>query len=92
MDSDKYNRTINLLCPTCGNDQLETQEEDHNNEIIRCPNCDRTMTKDEIIRENGENIDANVGEIAEEAVKDLNKEIKNMFKNAFRGSKNIKFK
>jgi len=92
MDSEKYNKSITLLCPTCGNSQLETQDDDQEKEIIRCPLCDRTMTKEELIRENSEIIDANVEEMKEEIFKDAKKEINNMLKNAFKGSKNIRIK
>lgn len=92
MDSEKYNRSVTLLCPTCGNSQLETQADDQEKEMIRCPSCDRTMTKEELIRENGESIDANLDEMKEEVLKDVKKEFSDMFKNAFKGSKNIRIK
>ena len=84
MDSEKYNRSVTLLCPTCGNSQLETQDEDSENETIRCPSCDRTMTKEELIRENGENIDANMEEVRNEVLKDVEKELGDMLKKAFK--------
>ena len=28
MSDDKYNRSINLLCPTCGSDQFEYDDDD----------------------------------------------------------------
>ena len=83
MDSEKYDRSITLLCPTCGNSQLETQDDDQEKEMIRCPSCDRTMTKEELIRENGETIDANVDEIKEAVLDD----VKNMLEKAFKGFK-----
>lgn len=92
MDSEKYNRSISLLCPTCGNSQLETQDDDPEKENIRCPVCNRTMTKDELIRENQENIEVNVAEVKKEVIKDLEKEFSNMFKKTFKGSKNIRLK
>lgn len=87
MDSEKYNRSIVLNCPTCGNTDFETSE-DENNPLVKCISCNREMTKDDLINENGENIDVNVEEITDEVVEDLSK----MLKNAFKGSKNIKIK
>jgi len=84
MDSGKYDRSLTLLCPTCGNSQLETQEDDSENEIIRCPSCDRSMTKEELIRENGENIDANIEEIQNEVIKDVEKELSNIMNKIFK--------
>lgn len=92
MDSEKYNRSVNLLCPTCGNSQLEIQGNDQENKIIRCPSCDRIMTKEELIRENGVIIDANVDEMKEEILKDVKKEFNDMLKNTFKNSKNIRIK
>lgn len=93
MDNEKYNRKITLLCPTCGNSQLEVVENIPEVEgIIRCPSCGREMNKEELIRENGENIEANIEEVKNEVVKDVEKEVKTMLKNAFKGSKNIRIK
>jgi len=92
MDSEKYNRSVILLCSTCGNSQLENQGDDQEKEIIRCPSCYRTMTKEELIRENGENINANLDEIKEEVLKDVKKEFSDMLKNTFKVSKNIRVK
>ncbi|MDD2468945.1 MAG: hypothetical protein PHI97_33665 [Desulfobulbus sp.] len=92
MDSEKYDRSVTLLCPTCGNSQLETQDGDQEKEIIRCPSCDRTMTKEELIRENGETIDASIDDIKKEVLLDVRNQISNMLKDSFKGSKNIKVK
>jgi uncharacterized Zn finger protein len=87
MDSEKYDRSIVLNCPTCGNTEFETSE-DENNPLVKCVSCNRETTKDDLINENGENIDFNVEEVADEVLGDLSK----MFKSAFKGSKNIKIK
>jgi len=93
MDSEKYNRSITLFCPTCGNSLFEFVENiSEVDELIRCPSCGREMNKEELIRENGENIDANFEEIKGEVMRDLEKEMKAMLKNAFKGSKNIRIK
>ena len=86
MNTDKYNRSAVLLCPTCGNSRLETQGEE--NDTIRCPSCNRTMTKDELIHENSESIDANIDEMKEEFVSD----IKEMLRKTIKNNKNIRIK
>ncbi|MEH6595201.1 MAG: hypothetical protein V7736_06595 [Colwellia polaris] len=91
MDSEKYNRSIVLNCPTCGNSDFETSE-DENNPLVKCVSCNREMTKDDLINENGENIEFNVDEIADEVIKDVSNDLSKMLKNAFKGSKNIKMK
>ena len=80
----KYDRKVTLLCPTCGNSDLIIENEVN----IVCPNCNRTMTKDELINENSESINAHVDEVKKEIVQELNNQIKNIFK----GSKNFRIK
>lgn len=36
MDDEKYNRLVTLLCPTCSNSLFEAQDNDPQNESIRC--------------------------------------------------------
>jgi hypothetical protein len=50
------------------------------------------MTKDDLIRENGEIIDAHVDEMKDAMLKDAKKEISDMLKKAFKGSVNIRIK
>ncbi|MDI9332823.1 MAG: YciI family protein [Cytophagales bacterium] len=52
MDAEKYNRAITLLCPTCGSSQFSHSEE---SALFTCTSCGRETTRDELIRESGEN-------------------------------------
>lgn len=93
MDTEKYNRTLSLRCPTCGGDQFEFEHGlDETVELAICASCGRTLTKDELIRENSELIDAQVEEIGDVMVKDAAAEMRKTLKNAFRGSKSIKIR
>jgi len=93
MNSDKYSRNIELVCPTCGSSQFEHDVDIENDYAeVRCIGCDRIMTKEELIRENSESIDEHAREIGRETVDDLVKEMKKELKKAFRGNKNIKIK
>ena len=93
MNPEKYNRNINLLCPTCGSSDFSYEQgADETIEVMKCASCDREFTKDELMRENSENINEHFSEIKSEASKDMAKELKDSLKKAFRGNKNIKFK
>ena len=93
MDTDKFNRQVNMLCPTCGCDQFEFEGgAGEALEMAKCASCGREMTKDELINENSENISEDAKELGEEAVKEVADEFRKSLKKAFRGSKNIKIK
>lgn len=78
MNDDKYSRSVHLLCPTCGADQFEHDDEEDG--TVKCTSCEREMTRDELVRENEENIQVNVDEVKSEVKKDLEKSIKDIFK------------
>lgn len=92
MDAEKYNRSVTLLCPTCGGDQFEFEGSDETVETAKCASCGREFTRDELIDENGENISEHVKEMGQEITKDFAKEMRDTLNRAFRGSKTIKFK
>jgi predicted nucleic acid-binding Zn-ribbon protein len=90
MDENKYDRSISLMCPTCGHKDFEHDETDES--PVRCAGCDRVLTRDELIRENGELIDSAVDELKTEVVKDIQKELRDSLRKAFGNSKHITFK
>jgi predicted RNA-binding Zn-ribbon protein involved in translation (DUF1610 family) len=93
MDTEKYNRNVSLLCPTCGCTQFEFGKGvDETIEIAKCASCGRKLTKDELIQENSENISEHMREIGSQVTKYLAKEMKESFKKAFKGNKNIRIK
>lgn len=80
-------RKVAMRCPVCGNDQFESLDVEHDDLLnapgtakLRCSDCSAVYTKDELIAENGEAIDIAVDEIAAEAVKDFEKELKKAMK------------
>lgn len=91
MDTEKYGRSISLNCPTCGNTQF-VGSGDNSAEPIACSSCGRTLTTDELIHENSENIAEHIDEMKEQVIKDISKHFKETLKNAFKGSKNIRIK
>lgn len=81
MDAEKYNRSVTLICPTCGGTQFEYDKGvDETIELVKCLSCNRELTKDELIRENSENISENVKEISNEIVNDAAKALRKVFK------------
>jgi RNA polymerase subunit RPABC4/transcription elongation factor Spt4 len=88
MNAEKYNRTVTLLCPTCGSDQLSHEGDASPEEIVTCARCGLKMTREDITCANAESIDLNVQEIGKQVVDDFKAEITK----AFRGNKFIKIK
>lgn len=88
MDLDKFNRTLTLLCPTCGGTQFETDANEISDSLFRCKSCQREVTKQELIDENRENITENIKEIGQ----GVREEVANELKRAFAGIKNIKIR
>lgn len=81
MDFQKYNRVIDLLCPTCGCTQYEVEGGvDETIEMVTCASCGRELSKDELRHENSENIDEHVKEVKAKIAKDLFKDLKKFFK------------
>jgi|SRR3989338_823929 len=93
VDSEKYNRSVTLLCPTCGSTQFSSSKpDDGESELLTCASCNREITRDDLIRENSENVDEHIKEIGKEVTKDLALELKNKLASAFKGSQFIKIK
>ena len=87
--AEKYNQEITLNCPICGNTQMSIDDE---NEKATCSDCGTSFEYDQIIAENGENINSYVNDMKEKVKKDLAKEFSDTLKKAFKGSKNIRIK
>ncbi|MCW1876312.1 hypothetical protein OMR58_17815 [Erwinia sp. INIA-01] len=89
LNPEKYDREITLLCPVCGNSEME---HDVDSEIVKCIGCGKELVCDELIQENGVSVDSYVNEVKEELTKDIQKQFNDMLKKAFKGSKNIRIK
>ncbi|WP_409423773.1 MULTISPECIES: ECs_2282 family putative zinc-binding protein [unclassified Pseudoalteromonas] len=93
MNPEKYDRSVSLLCPTCGCSDFSYEDgSDETIQIMTCASCEREFNKDELIQENSENIEEHLSEMKEEVVKDVAEELRKSLKKAFSGSKNIRFK
>lgn len=73
-------RNVTLFCDVCGNDQFSTLDE-INCELseapdetrIQCSDCGKIFTKAELLEVNQEVINANIEEIQNEAIKEMEK-------------------
>jgi len=93
MKPDKYEGQLTMMCPTCGGTQFEIGDDvDESTSVVKCISCGRELTKGELIRENGENIDMHISETKDQIIEDAAKELRRSLKDACRGNKFIKFK
>jgi len=92
MDAGKHDRSVTLLCQTCGGDQFAFEGSGETIQSAKCGSCGREYTKDELIELNSENISEHVKEMGNEITKDFAKEMRETMRKAFRGRKTIKFR
>lgn len=89
---DKYNGNVQLRCIVCGEtDKFDSNED---NSYIKCMNCGKEYFGgyDELVECNQREINEAVEAKAEELRNDLDKELRDIFKNAFKNNKYIKIK
>ncbi len=88
---EQYHREIRLICATCGGDEFEYNDD---KTYVKCKCCNREYLGgyDELVEYNRENIYQNVDIMVDEVTEDLSVEMTQMFKDAFKGNKYIKFK
>ncbi len=80
-------RKIKLLCPLCGNDQFASLDEEFEDLLhasddvrLRCSDCGSEYTKRELIDSNAAIIDTAVDELKQDAVREIEKELKKVMK------------
>ena len=78
---------INMKCDVCGNDQFSTVDENIDNiqdapveTEVKCSDCGRVYTKEQLIEENSHLIDANLEDFKDKISKQLQKDLKKIFK------------
>lgn len=79
--------SISLKCSVCGNDQFSTVDEKiedlldaPDDTLIKCSDCCRVVTKEQIIEENSRIIDANLIDFKKDVIKKVEKDLKKAFK------------
>lgn len=75
----KFDRSISMLCPTCGSTQFDLGENEAS-EHITCAMCGLKLTKGELRQANDEHIAAHVEQIKHEVVNDFRDQLKRAFK------------
>lgn len=80
-------KQINLRCSICANDQFSTIDvsfEDllkaPDETLIECSDCGRIISKEQLIEENRDNIEANINDLKDDVFKEIQKEFKKLFK------------
>lgn len=78
---------VSLLCSVCGNDQFSTVDPNIEDMLnapdeteVKCSDCGRVTTKEQLIEDNSHIINANIEDFKEVIVKQLQKDFKKMFK------------
>ena len=70
-------RNITLFCPICGNDMFYNEGDQFNGSgdsaRLVCSRCNNVFTREEMIEGNEENININLEEVKEEALKEVKK-------------------
>ena len=66
-----------MMCPICGGTQFET---DDSTTFVKCARCDLEISKEALIRSNEPNIELHVEEAKDQILKDIQKDIRKMFK------------
>lgn len=79
--------TINLKCSVCGNDQFSAVNESvqdigevENDVEVKCSDCGRVVTKEQILEENSYVIEANFEDFKDEVMNQIEKDLKKIFK------------
>lgn len=78
---------ICLKCSVCGNDQFSAIDEsiqdisEADGDVeVKCGDCGRVVTKDELLKENSYIIEANIDDFKVEIMREIEKDLKKIFK------------
>jgi len=72
-----YHQSVSMICPTCGGTNFSFE---HDDSPVRCVGCDRVLTRDELMRENGVQIESAVDDMKDEIIADITRDFRNVFK------------
>lgn len=87
-----YKKSIQLRCIVCGSaDDFEYNED---KSYVKCKKCNKEYLGgyNELVEYNQEYIQDELDDLKQEVKNDVERDIQDIFKKAFKGSKNIKFK
>jgi hypothetical protein len=86
MQPGKYDRSIEMMCPTCGGKTFSGLEPE--SPMVTCSSCGLSLARDDLRQANETNIAAALDDVKNEVVADL----RQTFRNAFKGNKNFRIK
>ncbi len=93
MNTSKYDRQVELQCPTCGSTQFSSENGSADESaIVTCGSCARSLSRADLMEANAENIDLHRNEVAEKIKKDITEELRKTLRDAFKNSKKITFR
>lgn len=89
---ENYNTSISLKCGTCGDSS--SFEFNEKKTWVKCTRCNTEYNGgyEELKELNQSEINEKVNQMKSEVTKDLKAEVKKIFREAFKGNKNIKLK
>lgn len=77
INDEKYQRKISLICNVCGHNEFGSEEQGSN--VVKCMRCSCSITKEELLKENEDNVQSHFKEFTKSATKDVLKELKKLF-------------
>lgn len=72
-----YSQSVSMICPTCGGTDFSFEQDESS---VRCAGCDRVSTRDELVCENGVQIESVVDGMKKEIIADFTRDFRKMFK------------
>lgn len=72
-----YSKSVSMHCSTCGGTDFKFEEE---NSPVRCVGCGRIFAREELVRENGAQIESEVEGMKAQIVADMRQDISKMLK------------
>lgn len=72
-----YTQSVSMICPTCGGTDFSFE---HDDSPVRCIGCDRVLTREELVRENGFQIESAVDEMKKEVIADATRDLRKILK------------
>jgi len=82
----RLSRSVRMICKICGNDMFEFLDKTDDlisapeNTKLRCSDCKKIYTKQELIDDNEEAVNSYIEEIKKDAIEEIKKEINKSLK------------
>ncbi len=91
MATEKYNRRFRLACPTCGGERFGPEPgAEKMLQVLKCASCGRTLTQDELVQANSDNIAEQIKQVSQQAAGGIGAKLKESLKNVFKRNKDTR--